>query len=162
MAELAVSVLGLREVAPGVVLMGEAGVGKSSIIKQLVADSEAYLHQSTAKKWMLPEDVLVSQRGGMENGFTALHICEIPGMDAIRRSLTSSIFNHLSMAAGVVFVFSVNSGESLFAAHDCLEEARLYAPSEAQFFLMGNKTDLPSQVTIVVVGTFVVEPQGPV
>ena len=127
--------------------MGEAGVGKSSIIKQLVADSESYLKQSTASKWSLPEDVLVSQRGGSENGYTALHICEVPGMDAIRRSLTSNIFNHLRMSAGVVFVFSVNSGESLFAAHECLEEARLYAPSEAQFFLMGNKVDMASHVS---------------
>jgi GTPase SAR1 family protein len=136
----------LREVAPGVILMGEAGVGKSSIIKQLVADSEYYLKQSTALKWSLPDDILICKHGGSETGYTALHICEVPGMDAIRRSLTSNIFNHLRMSAGVVFVFSVNNAESLFAAHDCLEEARLYAPSEAQFFLMGNKVDMASHI----------------
>ena len=124
-----------------VILVGDEGVGKSSIFRRL---KDGVFQEGTVST--LGVDYYPATRRLPETGTTVrLQLWDTGGAERFRR-LTKSYYRD---AHAVVFVFSLDKVASLHSLAAWITEARECGPARAQYFFVCNKTDLPDDDIVI-------------
>eukprot|EP01121_Diplochlamys_sp_Union-15-3_P006216 TRINITY_DN16713_c0_g1_i2.p1 TRINITY_DN16713_c0_g1~~TRINITY_DN16713_c0_g1_i2.p1 ORF type:complete len:203 (-),score=25.63 TRINITY_DN16713_c0_g1_i2:31-639(-) len=115
-----------------VVLIGDSGVGKSSLISQFVDKmfTEGFAMTTIDRR---TGKVLIGS-----NIEVKMEIWDTAGQERYR-TITSSFYNE---ANGVMVVYDITNPESFDNVPRWLQELERYAPSEIPKIIIGNKVDL--------------------
>ncbi|MCD6483798.1 MAG: GTP-binding protein [Candidatus Odinarchaeota archaeon] len=117
-----------------VILIGDATVGKTSLILKFVEDRFANIYSPTMGVEISYQSVL------LDNVPISLLLWDIAGQDRFKL-----VRNHYyKNAAGAVIVFDVTNEDSFNHILDWYNELKTYVPS-ASYILVGNKIDLVDQ-----------------
>eukprot|EP00826_Nyctotherus_ovalis_P029847 TRINITY_DN2367_c0_g3_i3.p1 TRINITY_DN2367_c0_g3~~TRINITY_DN2367_c0_g3_i3.p1 ORF type:complete len:171 (-),score=49.48 TRINITY_DN2367_c0_g3_i3:141-653(-) len=120
------------------ILIGSAGVGKSSLILRATTGRFSTEHNATIGVEFGSVLVKVAEK------LVRLQTWDTGGMESFR-SLTRIFYK----GAQVVFVvYDVSSLKSFTAIGEWLEEAKQYAGNEVKVFLIANKCDLPEKYSL--------------
>ena len=119
-----------------VVLVGEAGVGKTSLVKRFVHNKFDEKYLKTLGTNVYIKDVPLGEGG--ERGIIHLQIWDILGQKAFQAMIRSA----MNGAKGIVLVCDITDLESIKALESWIDLAFKYAPRSA-FQFIANKTDLP-------------------
>lgn len=121
-----------------VIIIGDAGVGKSALLNQVVNSTFDLEYVSTVGVDFKSTCLDVNGK------YIKLNLWDATGQERFR-TLTSSYYRN---AHGIIIVYSVNHRPSFQAVQSWLEEVRHYAEEKTVVMLVGNKVDLPREVTI--------------
>jgi len=115
-----------------VVLVGESGVGKSSLIQQFTqGEFQQDLRSTIGVEFALHEMEIEAKK-------VRTQIWDTAGQERYR-AITNLYYRR---AHGVILVYDVTSHPTFRAVERWLVEARAHVPEDAVFMMVGNKTDL--------------------
>jgi len=120
------------------VLLGEAGVGKTSLVYRFIENKFRENYKSTLGVNLLKKDLEVEGYGGVSS-----QIWDLGGQESFR-SLRKL---YLEGANGGLVIFDLTDKKSFDKLNDWLESFRT-ARGEQPLLLIGNKSDLENQVKI--------------
>ena len=120
------------------VLLGEAGVGKTSLVYRFIENKFRENYKSTLGVNLLKKDLEVEGYGGVSS-----QIWDLGGQESFR-SLRKL---YLEGANGGLIIFDLTDKKSFDKLNDWLESFRT-ARGEQPLLLIGNKSDLENQVKI--------------
>ncbi|XP_059147781.1 ras-related protein Rab-43-like [Physella acuta] len=125
------------------ILLGDAGVGKTSIFMRV--KDNVFLEQPPPT---IPVD---NCRQKLMVGDTLVHLClwDTAGVERFR-TITRNFYRN---ADAVLMVFSLDEMSTLFSLNSWEQDVKAYAPTALRF-LLGNKTDLGRAVSQDVVASF--------
>jgi len=129
--------LGLNYVVK-TVLLGEAGVGKTSLVYRFIENKFRENYKSTLGVNLLKKDLEVEGYGGVSS-----QIWDLGGQESFR-SLRKL---YLEGANGGLIIFDLTDKKSFDKLNDWLESFRI-ARGEQPLLLIGNKSDLENQAKI--------------
>lgn len=121
-----------------VVIIGDAGVGKSALLNQMVESKFDLSYVSTIGVDFKSTFLDVNGK------CVKLNIWDAAGQERFR-TLTSSYYRN---ANGILIVYSVNHRPSFQSIQTWLEEVQHYASEKTVVMLVGNKNDLSREVTV--------------
>jgi small GTP-binding protein len=119
-----------------VILIGEYGVGKSSIFRRFATNT---FTTDSSKRSTLGLDFYAKP---FQENNVKIQLWDTGGMERVA-SVTSSYYKHSEAA---LLVFALDNSDSFHALSQHLLEVVTYAET-ARIFLCGNKSDLQPQVT---------------
>ena len=120
------------------VLLGEAGVGKTSLVYRFIENKFRENYKSTLGVNLLKKDLEVEGYGGVSS-----QIWDLGGQESFR-SLRKL---YLEGANGGLVIFDLTDKKSFDKLNDWLESFRV-ARGEQPLLLIGNKSDLKNQAKI--------------
>ncbi|KKN46430.1 hypothetical protein LCGC14_0673070 [marine sediment metagenome] len=120
------------------VLLGEAGVGKTSLVYRFIENKFRENYKSTLGVNLLKKDLEVEGYGGVSS-----QIWDLGGQESFR-SLRKL---YLEGANGGLIIFDLTDKKSFDKLNDWLESFRI-ARGEQPLLLIGNKSDLENQAKI--------------
>lgn len=120
------------------VLLGEAGVGKTSLVYRFIENKFRENYKSTLGVNLLKKDLDVEGYGGVSS-----QIWDLGGQESFR-SLRKL---YLEGANGGLIIFDLTDKKSFDKLNDWLESFRT-ARGEQPLLLIGNKSDLKNQAKI--------------
>ena len=120
------------------VLLGEAGVGKTSLVYRFIENKFRENYKSTLGVNLLKKDLEVEGYGGVSS-----QIWDLGGQESFR-SLRKL---YLEGANGGLIIFDLTDKKSFDKLNDWLESFRT-ARGEQPLLLIGNKSDLKNQAKI--------------
>jgi small GTP-binding protein len=115
------------------IIVGNTGVGKSSLMKQFTERVFLSTHRSTIGMDFQARHVLLGDHGSAK-----LQVWDSSGHEKFR-TITSAYYRGCQ---GVMVVFSVDDAESFLDLDSWLREIRRFADPDVSLLLVGNKTDL--------------------
>ncbi|CAI2380664.1 unnamed protein product [Moneuplotes crassus] len=127
----------LKEVTIKVVLIGDAGVGKTTLINRYLMDTFDPFEPPTLSGGFRTKDVILEDL----HTKVTLQIWDTAGQERFR----ALVENYYREAQFVLVCYEIISEESFDAARNWIEEVKDKAPEEAQFFICGTKSDLNDQ-----------------
>ena len=124
-----------------VTLVGEEGVGKSSIFRRI---KDGLFVDDALSTLGLDQCETIREVPG--SGATVrLHLWDTAGAERFR-AMTKSYYRNTD---AVVFVFSLDKSASLVSLKYWIDDVRALAPSTAQHFYVCNKIDLPDDDQVI-------------
>lgn len=121
-----------------VLLLGEGGVGKTSLVKRFVLAKYDEKYQKTFGTNVYSKEVRFLE--GMEQVSAKLIIWDIMGQNIFPKVIRS----YLKGAMGVLFVSDLTNKTSLSGLSQWIELVQSETP-QASFVFLGNKSDLPNR-----------------
>ena len=119
-----------------IVLIGDSGVGKSSLVLRFADDTFSESHMST-----IGVDFRVRNIQSEDGKVTRLHIWDTAGQERFR-TITTSYYRG---SQGVVIVYDVTKRSSFESVAGWLHDIRQSMPDDVPLLLVGNKSDLVTQ-----------------
>lgn len=119
-----------------IVLLGESGVGKSSILKRYIDNTFVELLESTIGASFMNKKVII------ENKVYNLDIWDTAGQERYK-SLMPMYYRN---AKGAIIVYSVDNFDSFNVAKKWIYTLTNYHQKNIIIYLVGNKTDLTKNV----------------
>lgn len=116
-------------------LIGDSGVGKSSILSSFADDQFTESHIST-----IGVDFKITTTS-IDNSIVKLQIWDTAGQERFR-TITTSYYRG---AHGIIVVYDITDRESFDNIKSWLEEIERYGTSNTNIILIGNKSDLPDK-----------------
>jgi len=113
-------------------LLGDSGVGKSSLLMRLTDNRFSEAHISTVGVDFRSTDLTI------DNKHVNLQIWDTAGQERYR-SITTAYYRG---AHGVMLVFDLTSRETYHNIHKWLADVQRHAHDKTQIILIGNKKDL--------------------
>lgn len=136
--------VGYRDNRYKVVLLGDSGVGKSSLLLQF---TESYYRPLTSTIGIdYKKSTMI-----IENQAITLEIWDTGGQERYR-SLTR---NHFKNAQGVVLMYSVDNTQSYLSLSQWQADIERYCPPQTRVLIIGNKCDLPTRTVPVEQGLMI-------
>ena len=123
-----------------IVLVGEEGVGKTSIYKRL--ESNTFIEGTMSTLGVDHFDRTHELSNGEK---VRVRLWDTAGAERYR-AMTRSYYKN---AKAVVFVYSLDKSSSLTCLTFWIEDATAYAPKDALWVFVCNKTDLPLEDQVV-------------
>ena len=121
------------------ILLGESNVGKTSLVRHYVKDEFIEAKQSTIDPTFLTKYILV------DNNTITLDIWDTAVQERYR-SLAPMYYRN---AAGAIIVYDITNYDSFTKAKTWLTELKRQSSPNIQIILVGNKSDLESNRTVV-------------
>ncbi|CAH8577725.1 unnamed protein product [Schistosoma rodhaini] len=119
------------------ILLGDSGVGKTSLIRRFVDDRFIHNEAATIGFDFKPYQMVVDGRTIQFN------IWDTAGVERYSSYLTPSLYRH---AHGALFVYDVTSVQSLSGVKYWVEQTRQFCGSRLLKMLVGNKIDLDNRM----------------
>jgi len=119
------------------VIVGEGGVGKTSLIKQFVYNTFEEKNGKTLGTNVYRKDIALGIESTLKD--SNLQIWDVLG----QRSFTTIIKSAFKGARGVILVCDLTNKETLTRLEDWIDYAYKFG-SEAAFIFLANKSDLPN------------------
>lgn len=119
-------------------LIGDSGVGKSSILSSFVDNTFTDTHVST-----IGVDFKISAIE-LENKIIKLQIWDTAGQERFKTVTTS----YYRGAHGIIVVYDITNRESFDNIKYWLEEVLRYTSEKTNVLIIGNKSDLPNKRTV--------------
>ena len=120
-----------------IVLLGEGGVGKTSLVKRFVYSKYDEKYQKTFGTNVYTKEVRLQD--GTDQVIAKLVIWDIMGQNIFPKVIRS----YLAGATGVIFVCDMTNKNSLSGVLQWIEMVQGEIP-QAAFVFLGNKSDLPN------------------
>lgn len=117
-----------------ILLIGDSGVGKSSLILRFVDDTYSEAFTTTIGVDFKVKIVTVGDKT------IKLQIWDTAGQDRFR-TITSSYYRG---AHGIIVVYDISDYSSYCNVQQWIQEIGRYASDDVNKFIVGNKSDLPS------------------
>ena len=118
-----------------IIVIGDSGVGKTSITSQVIRKSFDEKHNSTIGFEFYTYDVKI------EDKIIKLQIWDTCGQE-LYRSLISNFYKQTSLA---ILVYSIDSEEYFHSLNNWVNEIKAKANPDILFVLIGNKIDLEDE-----------------
>ncbi|UCD93161.1 MAG: GTP-binding protein [Methanobacteriota archaeon] len=132
-----------RRVRVKVCLVGESGVGKTSLIRRFIHDQFDERYIPTPSTLVSKVDLLFPHNHDSEITLE-MDLWDITGQSAFRKFLSDSYFHH---ARSIVAVCDVSRSKTLHQLEEWINAGRDIA-GKVQTHTLANKVDLPSNVVI--------------
>lgn len=116
-------------------LVGDGGVGKTSIVQRLCHDDFSEITEQTVGVEFLPYSLNV------DDNLIKLQIWDTAGQEQYK-ALGKTYYRN---AVGVMLVFSLDQEDSFQHVNEWLDEVRSACNPNAEILLIGNKVDLVEQ-----------------
>ena len=126
-----------------VVLIGDSGVGKTTLINRYVMDTFDAFEPPTISGGFRRKDVILDE---LQTRVT-LQIWDTAGQEKFK----SLVENYYKNAQCAIVVYDITSEESFDTARNWIEEVKEKAPEDVQIFICGSKSDLDDQRRIQIV-----------
>ena len=126
-----------------VVLIGDSGVGKTTLINRYVMDTFDEFEPPTISGGFRRKDVILDE---LQTRVT-LQIWDTAGQEKFK----SLVENYYKNAQCAIVVYDITSEESFDTARNWIEEVKEKAPEDVQIFICGSKSDLDDQRRIQIV-----------
>ena len=123
----------MKEIKVKMVVVGDPGVGKTSILKQYNNKQFTQVYSSTIGVDFAKMDISYS------NDVFNLYIWDTAGQDKFK-FMTHSFYKNITVA---LVVYDITSKQSLMNTMNWIDEVK-YVTKNCYFFLVGNKIDLES------------------
>lgn len=130
-----------------IVVVGNSGVGKSSLITRYVEQDFCSSHKSTIGVDFLIRTLKVGDKS------VKLQLWDTAGQERYK-SVSLQFFR---LANAVIFVFDVTDPDSFLSLPTWMKEVRSHAPEEVDLFLIGNKVDLDRNIDQDLCKSFAIE-----
>ena len=117
------------------IVIGDAGVGKSCLTNRAAKDKFLSDYSPTVGFEFLTFST------NIENKIIKLQIWDTCGQE-VYRSLITNFYRNASLA---MMVYAINSRESFFHINQWLKEVRLQSHPDVKIILIGNKSDLENE-----------------
>ena len=127
-----------NEVAAKVLVIGDSGVGKSSLITRFVKDTfDPEISATIGIDFQIRRVIVHDPHTGAEDAI-AVRLWDTAGQERFR-TLTSSFYR---AAHGVVLVYNISDPSSFHNVGKWLQEAKGFVDEDCVFMLIANKADL--------------------
>ena len=121
-----------KKVLLKVIILGDSGVGKTSLMNQFVNKKFSNQYKATIGADFLTKEVMVDDR------LVTMQIWDTAGQESFR-SITRSYYRG---AAGALLVYDVTRRDTFEHLASWLEDAKQHANPNMTIMLVGNKADL--------------------
>ena len=120
-----------------VVLIGDSGVGKTTLINRYVMDNFDAFEPPTISGGFRKKEVIVDEAKTK----VSLQIWDTAGQEKFK----ALVENYYKNAQSAIVVYDITSEESFDAARTWIKEVKEKAPEDVIIFIWGSKSDLDDQ-----------------
>uniref|UniRef100_A0A8C2XY17 Ras-related protein Rab-43 n=1 Tax=Capra hircus TaxID=9925 RepID=A0A8C2XY17_CAPHI len=121
-----------KKVLLKVIILGDSGVGKTSLMNQYVNKKFSNQYKATIGADFLTKEVMVDDR------LVTMQIWDTAGQERFR-TITQSYYRS---ANGAILAYDITKRDSFLSVPRWIEDVRKYAGSSIVQLLIGNKSDL--------------------
>ncbi|CAI2380748.1 unnamed protein product [Moneuplotes crassus] len=132
-----------KSVSIKVVLIGDSGVGKTTLVNRYVMDTFDPFEPPTLSGGFRTKEVVIEELQTK----VSLQIWDTAGQERFK----SLVENYYKNAQFAIVCYDITIDESFDSARNWIEEVKEKAPDDVQFYICGTKSDLNDQRAIQLV-----------